>query len=254
MLTNIRYILITAIRDRLFIGLLAAMILAALVSSAMGYTALLEQEQMTLTLSAASIRMILAVGVIVFVCFHVRQAFETKEIDVLLSRPISRPNLVLSYWLGFALIVVILSVLAAGMLYALGIITWTGYFVWSASLLAELWLVVAISLFAAFTLTSAVSSVLASLGFYVLSRMVGFFVATAKNGVLFSDHHINSALEFIIDVISFIIPRLDFFGKSQWLIYGIEADPNYFLFLIQSVIIIPLLLLFTILDFKRKQF
>lgn len=254
MWTNIRYILITAVRDRLFIGLLVALIVAALISRAMGYTALLEPQQMTLTFSAAAARMILAVGMIVFVCFHVRHAFDSKEIDVLLSRPISRANLVVSYWMGFALIGTILVVPVLVILYLAGILQWNGFINWSVSLLLEIWLVVAISLFSAFTFSSAVSSVLSSLGFYVLSRMMGFFVATAKNGVLFSDPWINLVLERTIDFVSVLIPRLDFFGKSKWLIYGMDMQLEHFLYAIQAGIFIPLLVVFTIIDFKRKQF
>lgn len=254
MLTNIKYILLTAIRDRLFIGLLIGLIFAALVSHAMGSTALLEPEQMTLSFTAAAFRLILAVGLIVFVCFHLRHAFESKEIDVLLSRPISRANLVVSYWLGFALIAILLALLGIGMIALFGYLDGYGFSWWSLSLIGELWLVVAISLFAAFTLGSAVSSVLASLGFYVMSRMVGFFVATAENGVLFSDALINNTLERIIDFISLFIPRLDFYGKSSWLVHGVESGQEAYYFLIQTAIFVPLLITLTIIDLKRKQF
>ncbi len=254
MWTNIRYILITAVRDRLFVGLLGALVLAAVISRAMGYTAMLEPEQMTLTLSAAISRMILAVGLIVFVCFHVRHAFDSKEIDVLLSRPISRANLVLSYWLGFALIAMLLVLPVYAILYINGLLNLQGYLNWSASLLLEMFMVVAISLFAAFTLSSAVSSVLASLGIDVWSRMLGFFVAKAENGVLFSDADVNNTLEYMIDGISLIIPRLDFFGKSNWLVYGIELNWEHFLYVAQAGVFVPLLIVLTIIDFKRKQF
>lgn len=254
MWTNIRYILITAGRDRLFVGLLFGLVAAGFIASAMGQTAMLEPEQMTLTFSAAGARMILAVGLIVFVCFHVRHAFDSKEIDVLLSRPISRANVVFSYWLGFALIGVILTIAALGMLYFNGILHQEGFLNWAASLLLECWLVVAISLFAAFTFTSAVSSVLASLGFYVLSRMMGFFVVTAENGVLFSEREVNLALEYTITIISVVIPRLDFFGKSNWLVYGVVEQADYYLYAVQSAVFVPLLLILTIIDFKRKQF
>src|SRR5271155_3737620 len=101
MLTNIRYILITALRDWLFIGLLAGILLATAVSATLGSTAFIEEKEMTVTFAAGAARLILMVGMIVFVCFHIRNAFDTKEIDVILSRPISRSNLVISYWLGF---------------------------------------------------------------------------------------------------------------------------------------------------------
>lgn len=254
MLTNIRYILLTAIRDRLFVGLFFGVIFAAFVSGVMGGTAMLEPEQMTLTFSAASARIILVVGLIVFTCFHVRNAFDTKEIDVLLSRPISRTNLVISYWLGFAVVAALLVIPTWVILYVVGILSKNGFMAWSVSVLLEMWLVVAISLFAAFTFKSAVSSVLASLGFYVLSRMMGFFVATSQSGSLFETKEINVGFRWVMDVISVVVPRLDFFGKSQWLIYGLKGYQDIYLFLIQGGIFIPLLIAATIIDFKRKQF
>src|SRR5471030_2906314 len=109
MLTNIRYILITALRDWLFIGLLACVLCAAAISATLGNTAFLETQEMTITFAAGSARVILMVGLIVFVCFHIRSAFDTKEIDVIMSRPISRSNLVIAYWLGFAFVALLLT-------------------------------------------------------------------------------------------------------------------------------------------------
>ncbi|MAR55701.1 MAG: hypothetical protein CMM93_00815 [Rickettsiales bacterium] len=254
MWTNIRYILITAVRDKLFVGLLIGLIAAAGIAASMGNTAMLEPEQMTLTFAAGGMRMILAVGVIVFVCFHIRHAFESKEIDVLLSRPISRSHVILSYWLGFALITSLLVIPVLIILYALGLIDITGYWYWSLSLLLELWLVVSISLFAAFTLPSAVAAVLASLGFYVLSRMMGFFISTAEHGILFEDPTVNMILKNVILFISIVIPRLDFFGKSTWLVYETDYTEYVQLFATQALVFIPFLLVLTIIDFKRKEF
>lgn len=254
MWTNIRYILITAVRDRLFVGLLSGLLAASFICYSMGGTAMLEPQQMTITLTAAVSRMILAVGIIVFVCFHVRHAFDSKEIDVLLSRPISRANLVLSYWLGFMLIASLLVLPAYGILIANGILNLQGFLNWSLSLWLEMMMVIAISLFAAFTLSSAVSSVLSSLAIYVLSRMMGFFVVTAQKGVLFSDQTVNQSLEYVIDGISLIIPRLDFFAKSNWLIYGADFTLNNIYYVAQAAIFVPLLMCLTIIDFKRKQF
>lgn len=253
MLTNIRYILMTATRDKLFAALFLGVLFSAYVSSVMGNTAMLETQQMTLAFSAASSRVILMVGLIVFTCFHVRAAFETREIDVLLSRPISRNSVVLSYWLGFAVVATLLLLPIFVIICILGIMNIDGYVLWAASLLLESWLVVSLALFAAFTLKSATSSVLACLGFYTLSRMIGFFTATAKSGILFGDAQVNQFFRWVIQLISTILPRLDFFGKSQWLIYGIHAHEAW-LYLAQAAIFVPLLLAATIIDFKRKQF
>jgi len=252
MLTNIRYILITALRDWLFLGLLIAIIFATMISATLGSTAFIEENAMTLTYAAGSSRIILMIGLIVFTCFNIRNAFDTKEIDVILSRPISRANLVISYWLGFSQVSALLCLPIVAIIGLLGILNVGGYIVWAASLLLEAFLVVAIALFAAFTLRSAVTSVMASMGLYVLSRMMAYFVITSQSGMVSEKHF--SLLKELLFGISSLVPRLDFFAKSEWLVYGIEAARDWQLFVIQAVVFVPLLLLATIADFKRKQF
>lgn len=254
MKTNIRYILLTALRDWLFVGLLLGVAACAMISSSMGDMAMVEPEQLKLTYAAASSRLVLVVGLIVFVCFHIRNGFDTKEIDVFLSRPISRPSLVLSYWLGFSVVALLLVVPTIGVVYYVGALDQHGFAMWAMSFVFEILLVVAAALFSAFTLKSAVSSVMASLGFYVLSRMMGFFIATSNSTLLFRSSELNNFSKFVMEHLAIFVPRLDFFGKTEWLIYGMEDVADMHRFTLQAVIFIPLLLAATIIDFRRKQF
>jgi ABC-2 type transport system permease protein len=252
MFTNIRYILITALRDWLFIGLMVGVLLATAISATLGGTAFLEEKEMTLTFASGSSRLILMIGLIVFVCFHIRNAFDTKEIDVILSRPISRANLVIAYWLGFALVAFILTIPVVAIMGLLGVINWAGFAGWAVSLFLEASLVVALALFSAFTLRSAVTAVLACMGFYVMSRMMVFFVITAQSP-MFNDQKF-IILKYALISISTIVPRLDFFAKSEWLVYGFDASQDWMVFILQVVIFVPLLLLATLIDFRRRQF
>ncbi len=254
MWSNIRYVLLTATRDRLFFGLLIGVLVAAYISSVLGSTAMLEPAQMTLSFTAASARVIIMVGLIVFIGFHMRSAFDTKEIDVLLSRPISRASLVLSYWLGFAAVAVLLVVPTVILVFLLDVLNTTGYFLWALSLMLESLLVVSIALFASLTIRSGVGTVLASLAIYTLSRMMGFFVSTTKSGILFQTEEANFISVWTMKIISIVVPRLDFFAKSNWLIYGAKSYDDLVLFLIQGGVFIPLLLAASVIDFKRKQF
>lgn len=252
MFTNIRYVLITALRDWLFIGLMLGILMAAMISATLGSTAFLEEKEMTITYAAGASRIILMIGLIVFTCFHIRNAFDTKEIDVILSRPITRANLVIAYWMGFALVALLLTVPIVGMVGMINVLNVGGFAGWAVSLLLESWLVVALALFSAFTLRSAVTSVMACMGFYVLSRMMAFFVATSQS------HMVNDIkfvpLKYALQGISTLMPRLDFFAKSDWLVYGFTSSHEWLLYVTQAVIFVPLLLTAAILDFKRKQF
>ena len=263
-LTTIRYVLLTALRDKLFTGMLGGVIAAAYISSVMGSTALVETQAMTVTYAAGVARLILVMGLTVFVCFHIRNAFDTREIDVMLSRPITRYNLVLSYWLGFAGVALLLVVPVALILTWLSafrdaeghwhLLQGAGLLAWTGSMLLESFLVVALALFAAFTLRSGVSAVMATLGFYVLSRMMGFFVITMQSGMLFREQEVNIAAKWLLTVISVVIPRLDFFAKTDWLVNALKSPQEITLYVIQAAVFIPVLVIAAMADFKRKQF
>ncbi len=252
MLTNIRYIMITALRDWLFIGLVLGILVATAISATLGSTAFIEEKEMTLTFASSSARLILMAGLIVFICFHIRNAFDTKEIDVILSRPISRSNLVFSYWLGFAFVGLLLTIPVIAIIAFIGVNNIAGFIGWSISLVLEMGMVVALALFSAFTMRSAVTSVLGCMGFYVLSRMMAFFVFTSNSGMFNQPKFI--VLKVALQGISTLLPRLDFFGKSEWLIYGFASAQEWHVYLAQALIFIPLLLVATMIDFRRKQF
>ncbi len=254
MLTTIRYVLLTALRDRLFLGLLLGIAFAAYIAALLGGTAMVEMKEMTLSLSAGSARMILMIGLIVFVCFHLRHAFDTKEMDVLLSRPLSRTSLVVAYWMGFAVVALLLIVPIGGLLVWLGVLNKAGYILWMASLALESLLVVALALFASFTLRSGVTSVLASLGLYVLMRMMGFFIASSQSTLINQAETGNRVMKFVLQGISTVVPRLDLFGNTQWLLYGADIHHTLLVIVPQTLIFIPLLLVATMLDFRRRQF
>lgn len=254
MLTNIRYILLTALRDWLFAALMVGIVACTLISHMLGSTALIETQEMTLSFSTASARVIIMTGLIVFTCFHVRNAFDTKEIDVFLSRPITRSSLVFSYWLGFATVALLLVIPTIGLIALEGILSHQGFIFWSLSLLCECFVVVAIALFASFTLKSAVTSVMASMGLYVLSRMIGFFIATTESAFLFDTRWVNVLLTYALKAVGLFMPRLDFFAKSEWLIYGVKHASDFKLYTAQALIFVPLLIFATIADFRRKQF
>ena len=129
-----------------------------------------------------------------------------------------------------------------------------GFLAWSVSLLLEMWIVVAMALFASVTLRSAVTAVMASFVFYVAGRMMGFFLATTNSATLFREHEVNLVAQWLMKIIAMVVPRLDFYAKSHWLIYGAKSYEELHLFLIQSVIFIPLLIAASVIDFKRKQF
>jgi ABC-type transport system involved in multi-copper enzyme maturation permease subunit len=255
LITTFRYILLTAVRDRLLIGVVVALVLAALLGAYLGEATALERHQMSLAYAGFATRLILAVGLIVFVCFHVQRGYDNREIDLMLSRPISRAQFVVTYWFGFSGVAVLLALVAVIVLPIAGLPDGPGLAVWTLSLILESLMVVAFSLFFALTLKSAVVSVMASFGFYLLARMTGFLIDVAANDWTNLQQSTTGSLSSSgVYAISLVMPRLDLFGQTWWLNYGLPADLPLALIVMQAVIYTSLLIAATVFDFQKRQF
>ena len=131
---------------------------------------------------------------------------------------------VVSYYAAFAAIAAVLALLAAPLL-VLGLGAWgPGLAEWTASMVLELWIVAAMALFAAISIESATAAVIVTVAFYALGRTADFFLAAAHAGTAPSDSAaLDTISHGIIAIISAVMPRLDLFGQSRWLVYGPAA-------------------------------
>jgi ABC-type transport system involved in multi-copper enzyme maturation permease subunit len=264
----IRYTLLTALRDWLYIGIFALVVSAIFLSVFLGGTAISEQGKMSIVYIGGAVRMITIIGLILFVCFHVRRSFDNKEIELILTRPISRTQFVLLYYAGFAVLAftLILPIFLV-MLASISIFQFLdfshdeyltaikGMVFWGISFYFEALIIIAFSFFVALMLQSAVFAVLATFTFYFLARLMGFFLISIHNPA--STMHSTTLgyySEMVLHGIGTLMPRLDMFSKSEWLVYGIEDLHEYSLFLGSSFIYITLLLSMALYDFVRKQF
>lgn len=253
----IRYILLTASRDMLSLSLIAVLGITYGLGVFIGGASLSEEKQTAYVIFAGLTRLTLALGMIVFVCFHVRRAFENREIEAFLSKKISRASFMFGYWVGFALLPVI-PVCFAGIAIAASGGDIAGTALWAASLLAEQWIIIGFATAAAFILSSTAAATLACAVFYMISRLFGFFVAVIRDrmeqGYGFSKN-IEGYSEQALHGISMLLPRLDLYAKTHWLVYGLDNQHEaLYFFIIQSFIYVPLLLCMALYDFRRRQF
>lgn len=250
----IRYVLLTAVRDWLFIGLFMILIFTCFISVFLGSTALSEQAAMQLAFLVASSRMILVIGLVLFICFHIRRSFENREIEFLISRPIGRSTLLFSYFFSFIILSFILLLPIILFIYFFFKPNLAGLSLWGFSIFAELIIISSFAILASLILKSAVSSVLGCFSFYIISRIMGFAVSTIIIPSNLNNINFNVAIEISLKLLSSLLPRLDQFGQSKWLIYG-NIDTNMFALIGgQSVIYISLILLMSVIDFNKKQF
>ncbi len=246
-------IVLIALRDRFMHGLLVLMLVVCYLSSVFGYTALMEEAATAITLAAGSMRALIMFGLMVFGCFHIHQSLESRELESQLARPISRAQLVLGYFTGFALLALVLVLICAVLVALLQPASWSGFALFAASLFAESLIVVSLAIFAGFALKSGVVSVLVASACYLLARLMGFFLLTLTNRPGIGDPLLTEITNSSLQLVALLTPRLDFFAQTSWLHYG-GAVMDGWLIALQTLIYVPMLLCAAILDLRRRGF
>ncbi|CAK8162540.1 putative ABC transporter permease [Candidatus Xenohaliotis californiensis] len=250
----VRYAFITSIRDSLYLGVFAILLIAIGVSYFLGSTALVEKHEMTLSYIAASTRIIAQAGLVLFVAFHVKRMFDNKEIDFIISRPISRFNFILAYWLSLIFIASIIIAPIGLFISMITTVNTKGLIYWTVSVFFESIIMMAFTFLAAMLLKSSTVAVLVACCFYISSRMMGFFIALDEGNLLLGGGLFYRSLYNILQFIAVVMPRLDLFGKSEWLLYGVKNMKDILFYQIQSFVYIPLLLAISFFDITRKDF
>ena len=253
----VRYVLMAAVRDRLLWAMLIVSILGVCLSIFSASAAIIEQGQFVLTYMASGLRIILLMGLTLFTVFFVRRSFDSRDVEFLLTRPLSRRNFVFSQSLAFSLLA-----LACGVFLSLVIAALSsryeaiqGLFLWSFGVTFEFILIANVAFFFAMILSSPVSAGMATFGFYILARLMGQLLSIVHHGGAAGlPDIVGKTLGLIMQLISVFIPRLDLMAQTSWLIYG-GGEINDWLFIVmQSAAFLALITLATYFDLKRRQF
>jgi len=247
-----KFILLTGLRDKLYLSLILVIFFIFALSSFVGSLALAEGAQMQLAYFSFLSRVTTACGLILFICFYIHRLFENREIDFILSGAISRKVFILTCWLGFTTTAVILLIPVVLIQVIFNRVNLFGLLCWTTSVLCEAMMISTAAIVSSLVLESVVVSILSSALFYFVARMMGFFVYSIQFPTIESFKSIMGIAETLLMFVSTIFPRLDLFGKTEWLIQG--ADKNICIILLQSVIYVPLMLCAATSDFKKKQF
>ena len=252
----LRAILLTNSRDRMLPSLWGLALVVLLVSRALGGAMLVEGHEAALAYGSLSLRLVVVGGMVLTVCFQMRRLQETREIEAMLARPISRAGLVLGLAGGYALLAL---ALALPVVLALGLLLGpdgAGLALWGMSLLLEAWIAAGFALFLASSLSNAAASALTALALYALARLTSSFqdIAQAGMGDALAAPATGLPLRLAAQGLAAVMPRLDLFGQSSWLIYGVDTAWGVGTLLIQTGLYLPLLLAATIYDLKGRQF
>jgi len=248
--TIARFTFYEAVRNRLFILTIIGMICMFGLSEFVGELAITETKDLQSVFIAAGLRIFSIVTVALFVITSVVREFNDKGFEMILSLPIRRSSYYFGKFLGFSILAIIL-VFAASLL--LMIYSQPGYiFLWGFSLFCELLIVISLSLLCLFTFSNITISFIAVIAFYLLSRSMYVIKLISTSPILEFKTFSQEFMNFLVDAISFILPELNNFTQSEWLIYGTNSG-DITLIIAQTMIYLPILWSAGLFDLYRKD-
>jgi len=151
------------------------------------------------------------------------------------------------------------SAIAAGLALAVAIpllplAGWEPVAQWTLSLTAELAVVVALSLFCAITFNQLMPAASFVLAFYLFARALSAIRLIGGNPIAQTDSLAHQVMTWLIEGLAFVVPGLDLWTRSEWLVDGTARWAALGGILGQAILFVTLLGAAAVFDLYRKNF
>ena len=173
-----------------------------------------------------------------------------KVLDLMLSMPVPRAVYYAGRLAGYAAVAVSSAAVCALAMVWFAPLPQTA--LWAASLGLELLIVAAMSLLCVFTFSQIAWAMSTVIGFYVLSRSMVDLQLMAHEPVIASASSARPFMQVFVDALAFVLPDLDRFTASEWLIYGTGTVADLGFAAAQAAVYMALLGAATLFDLYRK--
>ena len=247
-----RYTLLEALRNRLLWLALTIAFIAFGLSAFIGDVAITEHTQIQLSILAAMLRISGVVMLALIVVTSVLRELHDKSLELLLAMDVPRASFYFGKLAGFAVIGFLLALLFAALLliyaepYA---VLW-----WGVSFCCELFLVTCLGLVMLFTFKQIPAAISAVFLFYVAARSIAAIQLMAEHPIVTSNDIGQQFIGGFVEVLSWLLPALHEFTRSEWLLYGTNNIAELMNVLGQTLVYGLLLSAVALFDFYRKNF
>lgn len=244
------YTLLESLRNRLIWLIVLVALIGLGISGFLNELALTESRQIQVALLAAFLRFASVFLIATFVVTSMVREFNEKGLLLALALALPRSGYLLGKLTGFAALALIPAVLY-GLL--------TAFFtppsqaaMWTLSLICELWIVAAFSLLCVFTFHQIMAALSAVMAFYLLARSISA-LQLIGHGPLIEPTHSQQVINFVIDAVAALLPHLDQFTRTEWLVYHTGTWTNLASVMAQSAVYLALLSGAALFDLYRKN-
>jgi hypothetical protein len=242
--------LLEAVRNRLLWLAVIVIVAAFGLTQFLNQVAITETREIQAALLAAPLRVAAVFILAAFVITSMVRESNDKVTELLLSLPAPRSRYFFGKFAGYAAVAVVLALLCA--LPIAPFAKPSGLAVWTASLVCELLIVTAMSLFCVLSLGQVVPAFAAVGGFYLLARSMTAMQIIA--GASLHDQSISDrAVSAIVGLIALLLPSLDSMTQTTWLLGGAFGNAGTQVFG-QTAIYLVLICSAGLFDLYRKNF
>ena len=250
-LTIARFTLLEAVRTRLVWVVFIILALLFLGSLFVQHIAVTETVRLQTGFLAATARMAMVFVLSLHVAGSMTREFNDKGVDLLLSLALPRAGYYLGKFLGFTGIAVGAAALTT--LTLLVLVPGPGLALWGISLALELTLVAALALFCVVTFAQIMPAISFVVAFYLLARSISAVRLLSTSPLLAPNDWTNRAVARLADVLAWLLPDLDRFTATAWLVDQPPALGALGLVALQTLIYGSLLVLAGLFDLYRKE-
>lgn len=250
--TIARYTLLEALRTRLPQLLAAVIVLLGAASLFVHEIAITESTRMQVGIYASSMRLASIFIAGLYVLASVTREFNDKGLDVVLALDLPRSHYILGKLGGF--LVVGIGLAAAASLPLALAVPLEAVFKWAVSLALELGIVIALALFCTVTFRQLIAAASFVVAFYLLARTLTAIRLMSAHPLTGADSPGHHVLRLLAEGLALVVPALDRWTQTGWLINQQANWLDIGALLWQSVIYIAFLTAAAMFDFYRKNF
>lgn len=248
---TIRCTFIEAIRSRLFVIALIAVLLGLGGAFFLGELAITESNEVRVGIVAALLRLSAVFLLVAFVVSSTTRELHDQLVSFVIAQAIPRWRYLIGKLGGFVCVGAMLAALVGA---PLGLFAPADrVLIWTSSLALELTIVAALSLFCSLTLTQFVAAFAAASAFYLLARMmdgIQILVGPLAANTALSDRLMTG----FVQALSHLMPGLAHFTQAGWLLEGAVGASTIGPIALQAAIYVVLLGAAALFDFYRQNF
>lgn len=250
-LTLARFVVLEARRTGLPLLVICALGIGIGLAVFLSSLALTESATLQTGVLASFFRVTAVFMTAAFVVTSIVRESNDKGTELLLSLPISRTTYYFGKLAGFAACG---SVLAG--IFSVVMLFWSppgAVAVWCLSLMLEVSLMVAISLFFVVTMGDVVPALAAVAGCYLLSRVMATFQSIAISPLADQPNSLQQLATSGIDLVALLLPPLDSATRTEWLLYAPPSAVEFLHLAGMLVVYEALVIAAGLFDFHRRN-